>query len=123
MGYTNAQMESMVEALAPQLERKDVIGYAAARNTRILRGELVEYMVKRDELVAEYGEPVVDGDGKETGEIAISNTSPNFSEFIGRFGEFAAIEHEPDIFRLKYEVAIGELSGSELLELDWMFED
>ena len=42
--YSNAQMEQMLIALEPLLDRRDIVGYAAARNTRVLRAEALEYL-------------------------------------------------------------------------------
>lgn len=123
MGYSNQEMEQMLGALDAQLPRKDMIGYAAARNARVLRNELVEYLSVRDGLVMKYGKPDVDEDGNETGSVSISPLSPEFPAFSDELRKFATIQHEPKLFRLRYEDAIGQLSGSELLELDWMFEE
>ena len=123
MEYTNIEMEAMKMSLEPLLERRDRIGYAAARNARILEDQLREYTAFRDELVRKYGDEEVGGDGNPTGRMTISQASPNFGVFLEGIGEIAKIEHEPDIFRLKYDEAIGELSGTELLAVDWMFED
>ena len=123
MKFTNSEMEQMIGSLAKQLDRKDVIGYAAARNTRILREEISEYAKLRDELVVKYGEPDLDDDGNPTGSVSLSFTSPKFADFSDELSRFATIEHEPNLFKLKFEEAIGQLSGSELLELEWMFEE
>lgn len=123
MKYTNNDMDQMLAALEPLLERKDIIGYAAARNARILRSELSEYASVRDELVMKYGEADLDGDGNPTGSVSLSVNSEKFPQFAEEIERFARIEHEPDLFKLKFEEAIGQLSGKELLELEWMFED
>ena len=123
MKYSNHEMEQMLGALSKQLNRKDIIGYAAARNTRILREELSEYLKLRDELIMKYGEPDTDDEGNPTGSVSLAFTSPRFPEFTDEIERYATIEHEPNLFKLKFEQAIGELSGSELLELEWMFEE
>lgn len=123
MRYTNQEMEQMLDALQPILDRRDVIGYAAARNSRILRGELTEYHKVRDELVMKYGSADLDEEGNPTGQVSLTVGSPNFPQFVEEIGRYAAITHEPEIFKLKYEEAIGQLSGTELLSVEWMFED
>lgn len=123
MRYTNQQMEQMLDALQPLLERRDVIGYAAARNSRMLRDELTEYQKVRDELVMKYGSADLDEEGNPTGNITLAVGSPNFPQFVEEISRYATISHEPEIFMLKYEEAIGQLSGSELLAVEWMFED
>ena len=123
MQYTNIEMEHMVNTLVPFLGRTDKIGYAAARNTRILRDETREYVNRREELVGKYGKPQIGEDGNPTGLTELRFDSPEFPEYAKEIEEWALIEHEPNLFKLKYEEAIGKLSGTELLEIDWMFED
>lgn len=123
MKLKNIDMEDMLNALAPLLERRDVIGYAAARNARLLSAELTEYMVAKNGLIEEYGEPMVDESGNETGGSSISVDSPRFAEFAEKLEPLAALEADFEPFRIKFESAIGELSGTELLALDWMFEE
>ena len=36
---------------------------------------------------------------------------------------FNEMEHEVELMTVKYEEAIGSLTGEELLAVDWMFED
>lgn len=115
--YANYRMEQMLEAATGQLGRRDLIGYAAARNVRLLDGELTEYMERRDALLAEHGEE--DGEGG----FFLTAGSPGFPAFAEALGPFASVEHEFEPFRIPYAEAIGQLTGEELLELDWMFED
>lgn len=121
--YTNYDMEQMLVGLEDHLDRKDIIGYAAARNARILRNELNEYFTVRDDLVMKYGEADVDENGKLTGSVSLQVDSEKFPDFLDEIGRFSTIKHAPTIFRLKFEEAIGQLSGKELLELEWMFEE
>jgi hypothetical protein len=121
--YKNVEMEKMARALSKHLERRDIVGYAAARNTRILQNELKEYIERRDELVRKYGDNDVDAEGNPTGSISLAFDSPNFPKFAEEIEQYATIEHSPNIMQLKYEDAIGILSGAEILELDWMFKE
>lgn len=123
MPYKNIEMERMIASLEPLLERTDMLGYAAARNTRILRTEAQEYFNRRDELIQKYGTDKLDGDGNPTGMSEIRVGSPEFDKYADEIQEWALIEHEPKLFVLDYEEAIGKLSGAQLLDLDWMFED
>lgn len=123
MKCSNREMEQMLGVLEKHLDRKDVIGYAAARNARILRTELSEYLKVRDELVTKYGEADLDENGDPTGQVSLSFASPRFADFNDEIQRFATIEHEPKLFKLKFEEAIGQLSGNELLEVEWMFEE
>lgn len=121
--YKNVEMEQMLGVLSKHLDRKDIIGYAAARNTRILANELTEYIDKKNELIRKYGEADTDDGGNPTGSVSIRVNTPEFEKFAIEIEQFAKISHSPEIMTIPYESAIGKLSGSEFLELDWMFVD
>lgn len=123
MKYTNAQMAEMIGSLEKYLDRTDMVGYAAARNTRALMDEAKEFVDRRNQLVSEYGEMVLDEDGNPTGKVTLALDSPNFKAFADAIEGWASIEHEPRIFKVKYDQVIGKLSGTEILELEWMLED
>ena len=123
MNFKNAEMERMLGTLQKHLDRRDVIGYAAARNTRILRNELQEYTERRDELVRKYGKPDTDEEGNQTGSVSLAFDSPDFVKFAEELEQYATIEHSPSLMQIDYEQAIGLLSGSEILELEWMFKE
>lgn len=123
MSYTNLEMEMMLKSLEPVLEQRNMVGYAAARNSRMLQDELVEYFTRKNDLIMEHGTPEVDEEGNETGQISISPISENFGKFIEEIDKYAQIEHDPQLMKIKYEDAIGILSGSEMLALEWMLED
>ena len=121
--YKNIEMENMAGTLRKHLDRQDVIGYAAARNTRILANELQEYTATRNRLVQKYGVEELDEDGAPTGVVEVRFDSEEFPKFLEELDGFAKIEHDPPLFKIKYEEAIGRLTGTELLEIEWMFED
>lgn len=123
MKLSNNQIMNRLEHLKRLLDHKDIVGYAAARNTRLLNEAALEFVQKRDELIMKYGDAVFDENGKETGEITLAFDSDNFPIFLEELKPYAEIEQEINLVTLKYEQAIGLLSGTELLELDWMFED
>lgn len=120
--YRNIEMEQMLAVLEKYLERTDKIGYAAARNTRILRAETQEYFDRREKLIERYGEPQIGEDGNPTGMTELRFDSPKFAEYARDIEEWALIEHSPAIFKIPAEEAIGELSGTEILEIDWMLK-
>ncbi len=114
----------MLESAEKYIDRKDIIGYAAARNVRRLRDDvLVEFNKKKNELLEEYGDRYTDAQGNPTGGVYINPSHPNYSKFMEEYKKFAEIEHDFDIFKIKFDNAINNLTGSELLEIDWMFED
>lgn len=122
MELTNLEMERMMAQLEPYLGRTDKIGYAAARNTRILRGEAMEYIERKRELMLEFGEVKTDEDGNPTGMVGIDFGTPAFEKFSEAIAEWASISHEPDIYTLPAEEAVGKISGTEMLNLEWLFE-
>lgn len=123
MKYKNIQMEQMVENLKPILPHRDIIGYLAARNTRILNDTLTEYFTFKRDLINKYGESDTDENGKETGTISILPTSPNFKDFVSEFDKIKDIEHDVDLMTIPYKDVIGILNGEEILKLDWMFTE
>lgn len=123
MKLKNIEMEHMVNLLSNHLERTDKIGYAAARNTRILQNAALEYLQRREQLVNKYGETELDESGRPTGRKMLKFTSPAFKDFAEELEEYALIEHDVDLFKIPYDEAIGKLSGSELLSIDFIFEE
>jgi len=127
MILTNIEMANRINILSKPvyINRKDIIGYAAARNIRILRNSCVEYLDKQNELITRYGSEELDSNGNPTGRFGI-NVNPNdeaFKSFKRDIEEFAIIEHTVTIFKIPYERVCGELTGSEILDIDWMLED
>ncbi len=118
---SNARMAEMLHQLRPLLPRRDKLGYASARNYRILSDSLTEYEVFRRELIEKYGEPGTDENGAPTFSIQIG--SPNFKLFCDELAPFSKTEHEVELMTVKYDEAIGNLSGEEILGVDWMLED
>lgn len=124
MLYTNSKLSEMLEAAQNYIDRKDIIGYAAARNVRRLKDDvLVEFNEKKNALLSEYGDSYLDSNGNPTGGVYINSDNPNYSKFMEEYSKFSEIEHDFDIFKIKFDNAINNLTGSELLEIDWMFED
>lgn len=118
----NVDMDNMMESLKPFLDRKDLIGYAAARNTRLLQEQLVEYHTQRDNLVRTYGEPNTDDEGNEDGTYSLRSDSANWSKFVEELSTFAEIEHDPQLMTIPAKEVIGELTGQEILDIDWMLD-
>ena len=120
--YTNAQMEQMVAQLKPLLDRSGLIGYAAAKNTRVLRDEIAEYIQAKDAAIMELGEPELDAEGNETGQVSLRFDSPRFAEYQERMAAIDTAEAEPRIFRVNASDVMGQLTGQEMLDLEWMLE-
>ena len=120
--FKNIEMEQMIAQLEPLLGRNDLIGYAAARNTRILMDETTEYRDLRHDLVMEYGTPEKDDDGNETGRYELRFDSPRWPAYEKEITEWAMLEHEPDVYKIPAKSAIGQLTGKEMLDLEWLLE-
>ena len=109
-------IENMMASLQPLLPRRDRIGYAAARNVIALR-RMAEMEARRDELIARYGTPLTDSEGRYLGRHAIPVGSPAHRRLVSELGE------PPELVRLPYSAAEGELTGEEILACEWMFEE
>ena len=48
---------------------------------------------------------------------------PNFQQFCDELAPFNEMEHEVELMMAKYDDAVGNLSGEEILAIDWMLED
>lgn len=123
MILTNVDIVNKIESLKPFLDRSDMIGYAAARNTRKLTDASVEYVEKQQSIMLKYGSEEFDDDGKATGRMVIGFNDPNFKKFKAELETYSILKHEITIFKIPYSEVIGKLTGSEILEIDWMLED
>lgn len=115
MKMTNAQMWEGIQALSG-VDETGRLGYACARNLRRLLDACREYMEIRDKLMMEYGED--GGGGKFTFE------PENARAFSDAIQEYAAIEHDVDIFQVSEDVFCGgTLTTKEMYALDWMVKE
>lgn len=119
----NSELESKLMSLQPLLQRRDIVGYAAARNTRTLMDTLTEYINFKNDIMCKYGEEEKDEEGNPTGKIYISSDNPDYDQILKDFTEICNIEHDVQIMTLEYEKVIDVLSGEEILSIDWMLED
>lgn len=118
MKLKNIQLETMMNSLAPLLQRRDKIGYIAARNYRLINSTLTEFFIFKNDLFKKYGE-----ENKEDNTIFISPESIHFNEFIDELNTIAEIEHEVDFMTIPYNDVVGLLSGEEILDVDWMLTE
>lgn len=116
MIHTNDEWRQMSESLAPLLQRRDLIGYAAAVNTRRINDATAEYERIRNELIQEHG--TLTGD-----HYSIAIGSPEHEAFERDLAEVAAITQDVDVMLVPRDRACGELTGEELLDAWWMFDD
>lgn len=123
MNLSNFLMEDYINILSNFLDRKDVIGYAAARNYRRLADASLDYSKIKSDLLTEYGTPLKDENGNDTNTMAINQSDPNFDEVKSKLEISGNIRHDVTIFTITYEDVINELTGNEILQLDWMIEE
>lgn len=115
----NVEMDNMITALDAFLDRTDKIGYAAARNTRILGNEASEYLVRKEKLIFKYGE-----EDAENGHSSIGPSSPNFELFVKELEEWAYIEHDVQVYTITREEAEQSgLSYREMAGIIWMITE
>ena len=115
MKMTYAQLFDSFQVLN-QVEEKGVLGFAIARNRRILSSELREYAQKRDELLQEYGTD--EGGGRFT--IPVEKV-PAFSEALRPYAEMAA---DVAIVQVDEEAFCGgNLTSSQMFVLEWMVKE
>lgn len=120
--YKNIDMENMLNSLSSLLDRTDIIGYAAARNTRILQTEAQEYLAIREKLIAKYGHPRMDENGNETGVYMLEFGTSEFADYESEIISVAEIEHFPQLFKIPASEVIGKLSGTQILAIEWMLD-
>lgn len=121
MKARNDEIAAMVDACERHLDDMGLLGYACARNARLLTLATVEYAQRRERAVREFGSEVRDASGNVTG-YTINPFSENWRLYRERMGEFDAIEHEVDVFKIKAEDIVGAVSGKEMLALDFMLD-
>ncbi len=123
MHLTNYAIERKIAQLDPFLNRADIIGYAAARNTRLLRDAASAYSTTRDALITKYGTLERDENDKPTGRYVIPFDDPHFAEFKNEIDRIGNLEVDVDIFKISSEDVMGQLTGKEILSIDWMIEN
>lgn len=122
MGFKNIEMEMMAAILEKHLERRDIIGYAAAKNINALHDEARVYLERKDALIQKYGEQIVNENGIPTPQYRLEVGTEGFDKYQEEIETFANQEGDPRLFMIKPEDVIGNLSGTEILELHWMIE-
>ena len=119
----NAEWEYRLSGLKPLLKQRGIVGYVAARNTRIIGDALTEYFDFRHELIEKYGKPDIGTDGKDLGTISVRPDSPEFDDFMRELKPISTVINEIRIMTLNYRDVMGELSGEEILDNDWMLTE
>lgn len=123
MKLKNYQMDNMMLALQPLLEQKGMLGYVVSRNYRKLRDAVLEYTIRKQKLIQEYGKSELDEDGNPTGGYTIDVTDKAVQDALEELNQYADIEHDVEIMKIPVEDVIDELTGNDILALEFMLED
>lgn len=86
-----------------------MLGYAVAKNIRLLGQELTEYTKLRNDLIVKYGEK--NGDG-----YTIAPNSDNFKDFLSEFSQYQTLDIDVDLMKVDSEVLISSGLTANLLE-------
>lgn len=97
------------------------IGSATSPPETTAFSPLVEYETIRLSLIEKYGEEGKDERGQPT--FVLKMESPNFKTFCDELAPFNKMTHEVELMTAKYSEAEGNLTGEEILAIDWMLED
>lgn len=123
MKMRNIDGEQYIKALEPLLNRTDIIGYAAARNTRIISESISDYTAKRDELIMKYGEQTINSNGQVVGGYSMNQGMVTWDEFVTELEPLAAVEIDVPVFQVSRNDAVGAMTGAQMLALEWMVHD
>lgn len=123
---TNYEMEKACEILDKFLDRTDILGYAAARNIRRLHEASVDHEKRKNDLLNEYGKPIYDDNGNDTGQRKIGIDDENYDKVLNQLNVSGNIEHTITIFSISYGDILNlsdPLTGREIMDLEWMLID
>ena len=122
VSMSNGEMKNHIAELQAVLSQRNILGYLAAYNTRVLSNALQEYSSFEQEAVLKYGIDVLDSDGRKTGAKTIEFGSENYDKFIAEMSPYLDIIQTVSIAKADVNDAVGILSGEEFLSLEWMLD-
>ena len=97
MNLTNEQADiylSVLNSISNKVSGK--LGYAVARNIRVLKESLSEYTDIKNKLITQYGE-------SKDNTIELRTDNPNFAKFMADIKEYNHIEHDVNIMQIEPE--------------------
>lgn len=121
--FSNIEIKEKILSLQPVLTLRNIVGYAAARNARVLTDALTEYSQFEYEAVIKYGTTDMDDNGRPLGTTSITPDSEQFDAFVKEMAPLQELKQEVSVMVVKFDEVIGQLSGEEILGIDWMLED
>lgn len=120
---TNARMAYLIELCERYVDYKGKLGYACARNMRMLTNASQEFLATKNKLIERYGEVELDDQGDETGRVKINTDSQHWDDFVAEIEPLETIEHSVEIMKVEADEVIEQLTGREIMALGWMIED
>ena len=115
MVLTNKEMFDSL-AIFAKAKEKGMLGYAIAKNKRIILAELGEYVEKRDELLKKYGEDI--------GEGRFQLSQKNVQKFFDELQPYNELSVDIPVMQVSQEVFCnGTLDSSEMFIIEWMVRE
>lgn len=104
--------ENILNSLSTMSSRsKGIVGYAIARNMRLLSQELTEYHKIKQELFLKYGE-------QKDGQLYIDKDNENFDKFVSELSKYDVLEIDVDFMQVEEKDLIESgLNGDEMFFL------
>ena len=119
--YNNKTLDAMNTVLDGYLDKTGKLGYAIARNKRLISDNLTEFSAARRGLVEKYGVTTYDDDGNPL-TITVAEGDPNYPKFVEEITPILEAEITVDIFTISSAEAIEQLNAKGFLELEWMID-
>ena len=111
MTMTNEEMGGYIETLS-KLKERGKLGYAIARNLRLLRTNATEYLTEKARGFKEYG--------KQQGSII--RVAPD--DYMREMGDIPSISHEVEVYQVDEETfTSGSLDSVQMESLLWMVQE
>lgn len=115
MVLTNKEMFDSL-AIFAKAKEKGMLGYAIAKNKRIILAEIREYVEKRDELLKKYGEDI--------GEGRFQLLQKNAEKFFKEIQPYNELSIEIPVMQVSSEIfCSGNLDSSEMFIIEWMVRE
>lgn len=118
MRIRNDQAAAAIQVCEKHLDDRGELGYACARNMRMLTFSVADYLTRRDDAVRRHGRPAGGGGAGYT----LCPSDAGWTAFSEEMRELSAIEHDVDITKVRADGLVGSLSGKEMLELSFMLD-
>lgn len=111
---SNFQLDNMLSALSNCSTAGGIVGFAIARNYRIIASALTEYLKTKNEIIQKYG------DEDENGNLSV--TDPEKLKAANKeLSKYASLTQEVNIMKVPEDAFIESgLKGYQIILLGWM---